>query len=58
MKAFIAALILVIAIGAAAGWLMAREEEPAYAAFATSGARVDNPGHNLVGPNWSGLNNT
>jgi hypothetical protein len=32
------------------------EQEPAYRAFTGSGAEVRDPGHNLVGPNWNGLN--
>jgi hypothetical protein len=30
------------------------EQTLAYKAFATSGARVSDPGYNLVGKNWSG----
>ena len=39
-----------------ASLILNREQEPAYEAFVGSGARVGDPGHNLVGPNWNGLN--
>ena len=38
----------------AAALILNREQEPAYQAFVGSGARVGNPGSNLVGPEWTG----
>lgn len=55
MRAFILSLCVAAVLAVAAGLLFGAEQEPAYRAFATSGARVGDPGHNLVGQNWSGL---
>ncbi|PWJ86220.1 hypothetical protein C7441_10199 [Pseudaminobacter salicylatoxidans] len=51
MKAFISAVIAAIILAIAGSFALAAVQEPAYKAFATSGARVGDPGHNLVG-NW------
>jgi hypothetical protein len=49
MRAFIAAVICAAAIGVAASYVLHLQQETADAAFSTSGARVGDPGHNLVG---------
>jgi hypothetical protein len=54
MKAFLLAVVVAVALGAGAALVLSRSQETAYEAFATSGARVGDPGHNLVGPNWTG----
>lgn len=47
------AIAAVIAVGA--GFVLDREQEPAWQAYSSStGARVGDPGCNLVGENWSG----
>ncbi len=50
MKAFLAAILfaLVVAFGAA-NFLDSGFQQPSYSAFTTEGARVDNPGSNLIG---------
>ncbi len=50
MKAFTAAVIFsgIIAF-VAASVLDGNFQQPSYSAFTTEGARVDNPGHNLIG---------
>lgn len=45
------AVAVVCAIGASF-FLNDRLQEPVYRAFATDGARVGNPGDNLVGRDW------
>ena len=51
-------IILIAAVIAVAGAIGAsfvlndRLQEPVYRAFATDGARVGNPGDNLVGRDW------
>ena len=47
MKRFVASI-------SAAAALLINSQQLAYQAYNTSGARVSDPGHNLVGPNWSG----
>jgi hypothetical protein len=54
MKVFLLAVVVAVALGAGAALVLSRSQETAYEAFATSGARVGDPGHNLVGPNWTG----
>lgn len=50
MKAFLAAIVfaVVVAFGAAT-FLDTEFQQPSYSAFTTEGARVDNPGNNLIG---------
>ena len=50
MKAFLAAVVFagIVAFGAATV-LDGNYQQPSYSAFTTEGARVDNPGHNLIG---------
>jgi hypothetical protein len=50
MKIFIVALVFAGLAAAAASVLLNKFQEPGYVAFATSGARVGDPGHNLIGP--------
>ncbi|GJD59491.1 hypothetical protein [Methylobacterium dankookense] len=54
MKAFAAAVIAAIALGVLAMFALTSNQKFAYQAFATSGARVSEPGTNLVGPRWNG----
>lgn len=54
MKAFLAALIAAVALGVGAMLALTSNQKFAYQAFATSGARVSEPGTNLVGPRWNG----
>jgi hypothetical protein len=51
MKAFIAAVICAAAIGVGAFYVLHAQQETVDVAFSTSGARVGDPGHNLVGMN-------
>lgn len=45
-------LAIIIALTAGAGFYMA--QEPVYSAQPGPGVRVGDPGHNLVGRDWSG----
>ena len=56
MKMIILSAIAALGLAYAASLILDREQKPAYEAFVGSGARVGDPGHNLVGPNWNGLN--
>lgn len=49
MKAFIAAVICAAVIGVGASYILHTQQQTVDVAFATSGARVGDPGHNLVG---------
>jgi len=53
MKVFLAALVFaaITAVGVAIG--LSAIQIPSYVAFSTGGARVGDPGDNLVGPDWN-----
>jgi hypothetical protein len=51
MKAFVAAVICAAAIGFGASSILNTLQQTADVAFSTQGARVGDPGHNLVGMN-------
>ena len=54
MKVILGAILVAVALGVAAALVLDRTQRPAYEAYSTSGTRVGDPGHNLVGPTWSG----
>ncbi|WP_375457788.1 hypothetical protein [uncultured Enterovirga sp.] len=54
MKTIALAVVAAILLGAGAAALLSTTQKTAYVAYTTSGARVSVPGHNLVGPAWSG----
>ena len=56
MKVILSSIVVTLLLGAAAGAILNEAQRPAYEVFSTSMTRVGNPGSNLVGPNWSGLN--
>jgi hypothetical protein len=51
MKAFLSAVIVAVVLSAGAAYVLNTQQKSAAQAFATSGARVGDPGHNLVGVN-------
>lgn len=53
MKAIVLAGLIAVVGGVAAMMVLNdRIQRPAYEAYATTGARVGNPGDNLVGRDW------
>ncbi len=50
MKAFIAALVFAAIAAVGMSIVLNSIQQPSYEAFATGGARVGDPGRNLVGP--------
>lgn len=50
MRIFIVALVFAGLSAAAMSVLLNTFQEPGYVAFTTSGARVGDPGRNLIGP--------
>lgn len=50
MKVFFAALAFAVLAAVGANYVLnGRFQTPSYSAFTTEGARVDNPGSNLIG---------
>ena len=50
MKVFVAALAFAVVAAVGVAMVLNTIQEPSSVAFSTSGARVGDPGHNLVGP--------
>ena len=54
MKVILASVLIAIAIGIAAAFVLNNTQRTAYEVYSTQSVRVGDPGHNLVGENWSG----
>ena len=54
MRAIILGVVAAVACGVIAAIVLSRLQEPAYKAYATSSTRIEDPGYNLVGRDWSG----
>ncbi|MDQ4059724.1 MAG: hypothetical protein M3145_01265 [Pseudomonadota bacterium] len=54
MKIMLLSMVVAIALGVAAAFVLNGNQRSAFEAFSTSGTRVGDPGHNLVGPKWTG----
>jgi hypothetical protein len=50
MKVFVAALAFAVVAAVGVAMVLNTLQEPSSVAFSTSGARVGDPGHNLIGP--------
>ena len=55
MKVMVISAVAAILLAIAASRVLDGYEATAYQAFSTAGARVDHPGENLVGTDWTGL---
>jgi hypothetical protein len=54
VKVILASIAVAVVLAVAASFVLDATQKPAYQVYSTSGARVGDPGNNLVGPNWSG----
>ena len=54
MNIVISGIIAAVVLAVVAAFAMRAGQLPSYEAYATSSTRVDDPGHNLVGPRWNG----
>jgi hypothetical protein len=54
MKPLLFGIVAAVVLGIGAAALLSSTQQFAYQAFTTSGARVSDPGYNLVGPRWTG----
>ncbi len=48
MKVFVLALVIAVALAIAAGMVLQSQQMSVVEAFTTEGARVGDPGHNLI----------
>jgi len=53
MKVFLAALVFAAIVAVGTSIVLSAIQMPSYVAFSTSGARVGDPGDNLVGSDWT-----
>ena len=51
MKSFVAALAFAVIAAVGVAMVLNTFQQSSSVAFSTSGARVGDPGHNLIGPN-------
>ena len=58
MPVIVAGIGLAIVISLAMGYVLYASERPVYRTDAAPSVRIDHPGDNLVGPDWSGLYKT
>ncbi|MBX9757585.1 MAG: hypothetical protein K2Y29_02325 [Beijerinckiaceae bacterium] len=49
MKAFIASVAFALVVAVGASFVLEQQQQSAASAFSTTGARVGDPGHNLIG---------
>jgi hypothetical protein len=50
MKVFVAAVVFAVIAAVGVAMVLNSIQEPSSVAFTTTGARVGDPGHNLIGP--------
>jgi hypothetical protein len=56
MRALLAGIVVAIVLAIVAGYFLPKESETAWQAFSSTSTRVGDPGSNLVGPRWTGIN--
>jgi hypothetical protein len=56
MRALLAGIVVAVLLAIGIGYFFPLTPEPAWQAYSSSSVRVDDPGTNLVGPRWTGLN--
>lgn len=56
MRVIILSVAVAIGLAVVASYVLSTQQRPAYEAFVGSGASVGDPGENLVGRNWNGMN--
>lgn len=56
MGVILTGIVVAIVIAIGAGYFLSTEQQqqPTWQVYSSSSARVDDPGHNLVGPAWTG----
>jgi uncharacterized protein involved in exopolysaccharide biosynthesis len=56
MKIIVTAIVASFLLAGGVGLILSATQKPVYQVQAFPTVRLDDPGHNLVGPDWSGLN--
>ena len=55
MRIIVTSIVVAVLLATAAGAVFSMAQKPVYQARAMPSVRIDDPGENLVGPDWSGL---
>jgi hypothetical protein len=55
MKIIVTAVVASFLLAVGVGLILSAAQKPVYEVQAFPTVRIDDPGHNLVGPDWSGL---
>lgn len=53
MKVILASIVVAAVLAVGASFVLTATQRPAHEVYSTSGARVGDPGHNLVGPDYA-----
>ena len=56
MKIIMTSVVTAVLLAACVGLIFSMTQKAVYEVHAFPSVRLDHPGHNLVGPDWSGLN--
>jgi hypothetical protein len=56
MKIIMTSIVAAVLLAAGVGLIFSMTQKAVYEVQAFPSVRLDDPGHNLVGPDWSGLN--
>lgn len=54
MSAIVSGIVAAVVLAIIGAFVLSSIQEPAYRAYSTSSTRVDDPGYNLVGEQWTG----
>jgi len=54
MRMILTGIVLAVVIAVGAAYVLQTQQAPAWQVFSTESTRIGDPGHNLVGQNWSG----
>lgn len=54
MRMILSGIVAAVLLGVIAAFVLSAVQKPAYQVYATSSARVGDPGSNLVGQGWTG----
>jgi hypothetical protein len=55
MQIIVTSIVVALLLAAGAGLVLSGTQKPTYQARVMPSVRIDDPGENLVGPDWSGL---
>lgn len=54
MRAILSGIAVALVLAVLAGFVLAEVQKPSFEAYLTPSVRLGDPGHNLVGQNWTG----